>query len=213
MKNITYGAIILFCHSIYHLTTYIFNFNPVTTIILLYLINFEIFYWIPAIIFEIMDRGAVSNDFKTKYKLKEIPTKISTLEMIVYSILNHILQHVFITPLIYLLLVVNFNDGTFSTLFWLFVMYFIHDFIFFTGHFLMHKWSWLYKGIHKSHHLVYASKGISAHYMNFFDFVLESISELSGAILICFPLKGSPISFICFSTIAVFSKQNCLFSK
>jgi hypothetical protein len=55
------------------------------------------------------------------------------------------------------------------------------------------------------HHLTYANNGFSAHYMNFIDFILESTSELAGSIIICFPLNGSPISFICFSTIAVFS--------
>eukprot|EP01080_Neovahlkampfia_damariscottae_P003845 gene3845-7005_t len=204
MRNITYVGIIIFCHGLYHLTRFAFNFEHVTTTVLIYLINFELFYWVPAIIFEVMDRGGVSNEFKLKYKLKEIPTKITTLEMMVYSVLNHLLQHLFIISLIYLLLG-SFNDTSISTLFWLLVMYFVHDFIFFVGHFLMHKWTWLYKKIHKLHHLTYATRGISAHYMNFFDFVLESISELSGAIIICFPFNGSPISFICFSTIAVFN--------
>jgi hypothetical protein len=70
--------------------------------------------------------------FKLKYKLKEIPSKVTLGDMILYGFLNHILQHIFIISLIYLLLG-NFNDSSLSTLFWLLTMYFIHDIIFFTG--------------------------------------------------------------------------------
>ena len=68
----------------------------------------------------------------------------------------------------------------------------------------MHKWRWLYIKSHQLHHLTYCSQGITAHYMHWIDFFLESTIEGITHVL-CFPLGGSPIGFISFTCAGVFN--------
>lgn len=203
MRYSSYIFIVIVCHYFYHLIRYIFTFSDLMTSLILNILLYEFFFWVPALIFEWMDRGGISKELKLKYKLPEIKTNVRFTDTVIVSILNQIGQHIVISILMYIALK-KFDESFTSTLTWILVYYIIHDLIFYFGHLIMHKWAWLYQKVHKKHHLVFASIAASAHYMQWFDFFLESMSE-SICHVLCFPFGASPIAFISFSCAGVFN--------
>lgn len=203
MRYSSYVFIVVICHYFYHLFRYTFLLSDLMTTIILNIFLYEIFFWVPALIFEWMDRDGFSKELKKRFKLTEVESKVTFWDTVISSILNQICQHIVISFLMYLVLR-KFDESFISTIFWIFVYYIIHDIVFYFGHLLMHKWKWLYQKVHKKHHQVFASIAASAHYMTWFDFFLESMCEAIFHVL-CFPFGASPIAFISFSCAGVFN--------
>lgn len=192
---------------------------------------FIVFFWIPAILFEIFDRFA-SNNFKKKYKLKERVPPMSFFEASKSSFVNHILQHCFLSGAIRITTSyfnsklgndllsyprLMFNDSLLHTFGWVIIFFFTHDILFYVGHFLMHRWRWLYRKVHVMHHLTFATQAITAHHMGFVDFILESAGEIFFMVVCFFPLGASHIAFVAFACVGVFNGvivcfRNFLFS-
>jgi sterol desaturase/sphingolipid hydroxylase (fatty acid hydroxylase superfamily) len=68
----------------------------------------------------------------------------------------------------------NISNGLMIFLFRLLAYLVLYDIIFYTCHKIMHH-KYIYKFIHKQHHLTYADSGISGYYMGVFDFFGEFI--------------------------------------
>ena len=89
---------------------------------------------------------------------------------------NHIILGIFYYIYINLFppMICNISNKTYIFLLKILVYYILYDIIFYSGHILMHH-KYLYKIIHKQHHLTDADIGISGYYMGVIDFFGEFI--------------------------------------
>lgn len=62
-----------------------------------------------------------------------------------------------------------------TTLIWVGLLSVCYDIVFFVGHWAMHVHPALYRSWHKLHHRSQADQGVSHHYMQAVDFVLETV--------------------------------------
>jgi hypothetical protein len=120
MRYSSYALIVVICHYFYHLIRNTFVLSDIMTTITLNIILYEVFFWVPALIFEWMDRDGISKEFKRRFKLPEIPSKVKFWDTVISSILNQICQHIVISILMYLVLT-KFYESFTSTIFWILV--------------------------------------------------------------------------------------------
>lgn len=68
--------------------------------------------------------------------------------------------------------------------------------LFYFGHLLLHKQISLYQRVHKTHHNTFATVGVSAHYMDWWDFFFESAFPFTSTVLLMMPLGASRASLV-----------------
>ena len=87
------------------------------------------------------------------------------------------------------------QDSLLAVSFQFLQLFLVFDIIFFIGHYIIHIPP-LYRLIHKKHHLTFGDMAITAHYMTFVDYIIETIFPFWLAVYIINP---------CFTTILIWA--------
>eukprot|EP01080_Neovahlkampfia_damariscottae_P006719 gene6719-10884_t len=197
-KNFSLLFLFVVSHYMYKTVQSAFNLSTVQTTIMMTVFNFFFYYWVMAIIFEVMDRNC--GNLKKKYKYKEIRSKYTFTEMAIKVLTNQIIQVLVVVFILSKSCSENFDFSGWGTLKSNVFFFFVIDLFFGGGHYILHFPS-LYKPIHSLHHATYSSQGVSAHFMTFVDFIFES---MTAAILMSISLffGFSPIALVSWSAVS-----------
>jgi sterol desaturase/sphingolipid hydroxylase (fatty acid hydroxylase superfamily) len=159
-RYVAYLLIITLCHYSYLYLRNLTNLDDKTLICLLFPLYFEFIYFGFGFFFYWMDNGRFSSNFK-KFKLPEFhKTEISTSKIVLTVVRNHVFLGLSVALFIPKMLQNNFQESFLATLMWDIAAYLLFDAIFYVGHVLMHRVSWL-RFTHFEHHNSFATIGLT----------------------------------------------------